>query len=52
MNMAYFFSNFSQHSSNMQGNKKKVTLLTQKNDDFQSYNQRWFLFFKKNILVK
>lgn len=31
---------------------KKVTLLTQKNEDFQSYNQRLFLLFKKNILVK
>lgn len=44
--MVYFFSNFSQHSFNMQRNNKKVPLLTQKNEDFQSYNQR-FLFFKK-----
>lgn len=45
--MVYFFSNFSQHSFNMQRNNKKVPLLTQKNEDFQSYNQRLFLFFKK-----
>ena len=47
MDMAYFFSNFSQHSFNMQSNNKKVNLLTQKKEDFQSYDQRLFCFFKK-----